>query len=136
MIHVIVFKIMIETVNWNWVSVFFGAACFISYYGMVFVMNFDMIAPLIQPEINNEFNIMFVNVKAIIVMVLIPFVALLPDMVILMVQKIFFPTPTDAVMQKQRQNPNYAFDGWAGVYVPPLPTRAELERQEAELLAE
>ena len=46
-IHVIVFKIMIETVNWNWVSVLFGGICFASYYLMVFVMNLDLIAPLI-----------------------------------------------------------------------------------------
>lgn len=120
---------MIETVNWNWVSIFFGFLCFASYYAMVFVMNFDSIAPLIQPEINGEFNLIFKNVKALVVLVIVPFVALLPDITILIFQKVFYPTPTDAVMLKQRQNPNYAFDGWAGVYVPPLPTRAALQAE-------
>jgi len=99
-IHVIVFKIMIETVNWNWVSIFFGFLCFLSYYVMVFGMNLDMLAPMIQPEINGEFFLIFSNVKAIICLVMLPMVALLPDVLILMMQKIFFPNPTDAVMLK------------------------------------
>ena len=120
-IHVIVFKIMIETVNWNWVSTLFGLICFASYYVMVFAMNMPMLAPLIQPEINGEFMLIFTSIKAWICLILLPAVALLPDIAILLIQKLFWPTPTDAVMLKQKQNPNYVFDGFQDVYVPPLP---------------
>jgi hypothetical protein len=128
-IHVIVFKIMIETVNWNSVSIFFGFMCFASYYVMCWAMNLDSLAPIIQPEINGEFNSMFTNFKAIIVLIIVPFVALLPDITILMFQKVFYPTPTDAVMIKQKLNPKYAFEGWAGVYVPRLPSKQELQAE-------
>lgn len=120
-IHVIVFKIMIETVNWNWVSVLFGAICFVSYYAMVFVMNMDMVAPLIQPEINGEFYLMASNFKALICIAVLPFVALLPDMLWLMTSKVFFPTPTDAVMLQQKRNPDYVYDGFDNVCIPLLP---------------
>ena len=117
----IVFKIMIETVNWNWISTLFGVICFISYYVMVFAMNMHLISPLIQPEINGEFFLIFTNLKAGICMILLPCVALLPDIVILVSQKLFWPNPTDVVMLKQKQNPGYKFDGFEDVYVPPLP---------------
>ena len=46
---------------------------------------------------------MLTNYKAWIVLLLLPFVALLPDMTYIMAQKIFWPTPTDAVMLKQQK---------------------------------
>ncbi len=122
-IHVIVFKILIETVNWNWISTLFGVICFASYYVMVFAMNMPILSPLIQPEINGEFLLIFTNIKAAICLVLLPCVALLPDITILVGQKLFWPTPTDMVMMKQKQNPDYTFDGFVDVYVPPLPTQ-------------
>jgi hypothetical protein len=71
-IHVIVFKILIETVNWNWISTLFGVICFASYYVMVFAMNMPILSPLIQPEINGEFLLIFTNIKAAICLVLLP----------------------------------------------------------------
>jgi hypothetical protein len=100
-IHVIVIKILIETVYWNWVSQFFGALCILSYYAMCFVMNLHFFAPMIQPEINGEFLHMFSNGTAMVILFLLPFIAVLPDILILSVQKIFLPTPTDVVMLKQ-----------------------------------
>lgn len=92
---------MIETVYWNWVSIFFGVLCFIMYYGIVIAMNLPFIAPLIQPEINGEFFMIFMNPKAWICLFVLPVVALLPDIIILTAQKIFYPSPTDAVLLKQ-----------------------------------
>ena len=50
-----------------------------------------------------------------------PAVALLPDITYLLCQKIFYPTPTDAVMLKQQKDPDYVFDGFDHVYIPQLP---------------
>ena len=91
---------MIETVYWNWVSQLFGFICFITYYVMVIAMNMHFLSPLIQPEIDGEFFMVFMNAKAWIILIVMPFVALLPDIAILLLQKVFWPTPTDAVMLK------------------------------------
>ena len=50
-----------------------------------------------------------------------PLVALLPDTAYMLIQKIFFPTPTDAVMLRQQKQPDYFFDGFSDVFVPQLP---------------
>lgn len=39
--------------------------------------------------------------KAWVVLLVLPLIALLPDMSYMLIQKIFFPTPTDAVMLRQ-----------------------------------
>ena len=48
-------------------------------------------------------------------------VALLPDVSYMLCQKIFFPTPTDAVMLRQSKQPDYIFDGFSEVFCPKLP---------------
>ena len=63
----------------------------------------------------------FTNAKALIAMILIPFVALLPDLTWLLFQKVFFPSLTDAIMLKQQKDPHYVFDGFDNVMIPQLP---------------
>lgn len=56
--------------------------------------------------------------KAWIVLLVFPLVALLPDTAYMLIQKIFFPTPTDAVMLRQQKQPDYFYDGFSDVFVP------------------
>jgi hypothetical protein len=62
-----------------------------------------------------------------ICIILLPIVALLPDLSFSLLQRIFFPTPTDAVMRIQKQNPKYVYDGFRDVYIPGLPDDDALE---------
>lgn len=59
--------------------------------------------------------------RAIILLVVLPTVALLPDITQNLYQRIFNPTPTDAVMLKQQRDPDYRFTGFENVFVPELP---------------
>jgi hypothetical protein len=51
----------------------------------------------------------------------LPIVALLPDISYMLIQKIFFPSPTDAVMLMQKKQPSFVFDGFSEVFIPQLP---------------
>lgn len=64
---------------------------------------------------------MFSSGKAWIVLLVLPLIALLPDITYMLCQKIFFPTPTDAVMLRQQKQPDYVFDGFSEVFCPELP---------------
>ena len=64
---------------------------------------------------------MLANGKAWIVLLVLPMVALLPDCIYMLMQKIFFPTPTDAVMLRQARQPDFFFDGFSEVFCPMLP---------------
>ena len=50
-----------------------------------------------------------------ILLIVIPFFALIPDLTILMFTKIFYPNPTDAVLRLQSGKPGYVYDGFDAV---------------------
>ena len=96
--HIIVGKLFVETVYWNWLSSITNIACLLFYYASVIAGNTAPIAEIFQPEINGQYFEMLTSGKAWIVLLVLPMVALLPDTAYMLCQKIFFPTPTDAVM--------------------------------------
>ena len=59
--------------------------------------------------------------KAWICLIVIPVISLLPDITYLLAKKIFWPSPTDAVMMKQSKNPDYVYEGFSNVFIPKLP---------------
>ena len=120
-IHIIVLKLFIESVYWNWVSTCTGLICVIIYYASVVILNLDFLAKVLQPELEGEYMMMLTNGKAWICMIVLPAVALIPDLTYTLAKRVFYPTPTDFVMLKQQKHPNYIYDGFDDVYVPPLP---------------
>ena len=53
---------------------------------------------------------MLTSLKAWICLIMLPAVALLPDLAYTLIQKVFYPTPTDAVMLEQKRYPGYIYD--------------------------
>lgn len=41
-----------------------------------------------------------------------PLISLIPDVTLIMAQRLFWPSPTDAVMRMQKENPTYEYDGF------------------------
>ena len=119
--HVIVGKLFIETNYWNWLATITNIASLLFYYVCVILGNTASVAEVFQPEINGQYFEMLSSGKAWIVLLVLPLVALLPDTTYLLCQKIFFPTPTDAVMLNQQRCPDYIYDGFSEVYCPQLP---------------
>ena len=124
-IHIIVLKLFLESGYWNWLSAITGVVSLAVYWACVIFLNTDFVALLIQPELCGEYFKIIVSPKAWICMVLVPMVALLPDITYSLMQKVFYPTPTDAVMLKQQRDPNYVYDGFDDVFIPQLPTIEE-----------
>lgn len=135
-IHIIVLKLFLETNFWNWYSAITGVSCVMLYYATVLLLSTQMVSELIQPELNAEFFRILQSAKAWIAIILLPVVALLPDLSLILVQKVFYPTPTDAVMDLQQKDPKYVFDGFRNVFVPGLPDPMKRQIEAEELLAE
>ena len=117
-IHIIVLKLFLESVFWNFLSTLTGVACLLMYYGCVIGLNTVFVSQIIQPELTGEYFLIFQSPKAWIAMLLLPMVALLPDITYVLISKVFFPTPTDAVMLKQQRDPGYVYEGFDEVYIP------------------
>lgn len=87
---------------------------------------------LLQPELNFEYFRILSSAKAWITIVLLPLVALLPDIALVLLSKLFFPTPTDAVMRIQKNHPRYRYEGFDDVFIPGLPKPDEGIEEESE----
>lgn len=94
-------KLFIETNFWNWLSFGTGAFCIGLYSATVIILNTNTISGLLQPELEYEYYLIIQSAKAWVVILVLPLVVLVPDMSLLFIQKVFYPTPTDAVMQIQ-----------------------------------
>lgn len=117
-IHIIMIKLLLETNFWNWVSIITGLICFFMYYASVFILNYRWVSEFLQPELQGQFILIVTNAKALIALILVPFVALLPDLTWILFQKVFFPSLTDAVMLRQQKDPHYVFEGFDNVLIP------------------
>lgn len=106
-IHIVVMKCFMETYHWNGLVIGAGAFAIVSYYITVFGLSSEFVSNILQPELNQEFMRIFGNAKAVFTIVCLPFVALIPDFTYNFIQKLFFPTPTDFVMQIQKRMPDY-----------------------------
>lgn len=111
-IHIIVFKLFIESVFWNWISGTTGFLCIAMYYLNVWFGNLPSISQVFQVQVNGEFDNFLTSAKAWVVVLVITAIALLPDTTYLLTQKVFWPTPTDVIMLKQQRNPEYTYDGF------------------------
>ena len=111
-IHIIIYKLFLETVYWNTLSITTCLLCFLLYYFILVLGNFNPFANYFQPQINGQLFIMLGVSKVWLMLVVLPFFALMPDMVYNLFQRLFLPTPTDAVMIMQRKNPGYRYDGF------------------------
>ena len=122
--HVIVGKLFIETNYWNWLATLTNIASLLFYYLCVIAGNAAPVAEVFQPEVNGQYFAMLSSGKAWIVLLVLPLLALLPDTTYILAKKIFYPTPTDAVMVLQNKEPDLKFQGFSDVFCPGLPADA------------
>ncbi|CDW89464.1 p-type atpase [Stylonychia lemnae] len=76
-------------------------AAFISlaiYYGALFLLSYYKLSQLIQNELTGTFLQLFQPYQSIYCLIVLPFALLIPDGLIKLTQKIFFPSPSDALM--------------------------------------
>ena len=118
--HTIVLKLFVETVYWNWLMAITNVLCLLFYYVCVLGGSTPTVAQVFQPEISGVYVMIITSGKAWVVLLVLPWVALLPDISYMLCQKIFFPTPTDAVVLRQNRNPDYFYDGFSEVFIPKL----------------
>ena len=103
-IHIVTGKLIVETLNMNWIVVVAGLSSVLCYWVMCLGLNFNFISWYFQPELEGIYFRMFTSFKFYIAIICVPPLALLPDMTIKYMRMIFFPTPSDVVMKIMKQN--------------------------------
>ena len=81
-IHIIIYKLLLETVFWNTISIVTCAVCFGLYYLILILGNLNPFAKYFQPQINGQFLLMLSTGKFWLLIIALPFFALIPDLVV------------------------------------------------------
>ncbi len=97
-IHIIIYKLFLETTFWNPITIVTCLVCFFLYYIVIILGNVHTLSSFFQPQLNGQVWLLLSSPKFWILLIVVPLFALVPDLTINICQRIFFPTPFDAVM--------------------------------------
>jgi hypothetical protein len=100
-IHVVTIKLFIESVFWNKMNVAVGLISLLLYYLTIVVLNTAAFSSVFQPQLYYVFFKLLDNGKAWLWIILGPFIAVIPDLSILIYRTNFKPTPVDKVLRIQ-----------------------------------
>ena len=84
LIHIVTFKLFIETVYWNWIMTIVNLGSLLCYYSNVLFGNIPFVSQLLQPQINGEYWNVVKSGKGWVCLIVLPAVALLPDITYLL----------------------------------------------------
>jgi hypothetical protein len=73
----------------------------ILYYGMLVMAAMPMLAQLFQPQLEGLIFTFF-NFKMLGTIALVPFLCLMPDITLKLIQKTFFPNPSDKLLRAEK----------------------------------
>jgi len=97
-IHVVTYKVFVESVFWNKISITVGIISILFYYVSILSLNSQSLALVFQPQILALVNKVIGNLKVWCVILFVPFIAILPDVTSKIVSRMFYPTVIDKLM--------------------------------------
>jgi magnesium-transporting ATPase (P-type) len=96
-IHIIIYKLFLETSYWNPIMIVTCLVCFALYYGLIIIGNVNALSTFFQPQLASQVFMMLSSPKFWVLVIVIPVFALVPDMTWEIMRKVFYPTPIDNV---------------------------------------
>jgi magnesium-transporting ATPase (P-type) len=95
---IVTYKLFLESYFWSVLSLTTGALSMILFYAMVFMINSNGIAIMVQPQLNGVFNILITDKRFWILNICVPFLSLIPDLAFQLYSRILYPSPVDIEM--------------------------------------
>jgi hypothetical protein len=100
-IHIIIYKLFLETTFWNPITLITCLICFALYYAIILIGNVNALSSFFQPQLDNQVFLMLSTGKFWILLIVLPIFALVPDITWTIFQKVIWPNPTECVMLKR-----------------------------------
>jgi phospholipid-transporting ATPase len=92
-LHVVTYKLFVDTYFWGKINIIMAAVSILIYYIVVILGSIPLVANLIQPEASGVFFILAANPRFWMMIIIVPFVCLLPDITIVSIKRMFFKKP-------------------------------------------
>ena len=101
-LHVVTYKLYVDTYFWGkWNLVLTIGSLFI-YYIVVGLGSIPLVANIIQPEASGVLFVLIQNQKFWFIIIITPFICLIPDVSIVMIQRTYFKNPSDIIASMQK----------------------------------
>lgn len=101
-IHLITFKLLLESLHWNLLNLGFAGFSILFYHCSVIVLSTDSMANIFQPDLNHLYNDILAQPLTWIILMLAPFIGLVPDLIFKAYTQIFKPNPLDALLKAKK----------------------------------
>lgn len=92
-VHIVSIKLMLISEFWNFLNLFAVLLSIAIYYAALFVLSSDSLSKHLQPEMTGVASDIMTNFKSLVMLVLTPLLALLPDIIFKQLEYNSFPTP-------------------------------------------
>jgi magnesium-transporting ATPase (P-type) len=102
-LHVVTYKLFVDTYFWIKFNIALTFVSILIYYFVVILGSVPALANLVQPEAANVFFILAANPRFWIMILVVPFICLLPDFGIIIIKRMYFKNPSDVVAQMERE---------------------------------
>ena len=79
-IHIIIYKLFLETSYWNPIMILTCLFCFALYYGLIIIGNVNALSSFFQPQLASQVFMMLASAKFWVLIIVVPVFALVPDM--------------------------------------------------------
>ena len=89
-LHVVTYKLYVDTYFWSKLNIIFSILSIVIFYITVTIGSIPAIANLIQPEASGVFFIVAANPKFWFIIIICPFICLLPDITLITIQRSFY----------------------------------------------
>lgn len=101
-LHVVTYKLYVETYFWSKLTMILSTISIVFYYFVVIIGSVPAMANMIQPEASGVFFIMAASPKFWMMIIIVPFLCLLPDISIVVFQRNYFKKPCDIAIQHEK----------------------------------
>jgi len=96
-LHVVTYKLFVDTYFWARINILMAVITILIYYFVVILGSIPSLANLIQAEASGVFFILAPNPRFWIMIIVVPFICLLPDITIVTIKRMFFKKPSDII---------------------------------------
>jgi hypothetical protein len=109
-IHLVIYKLLLETKHLNAISVLMGLLCLTIYWCFLLFGYSPPISNAVQPQLLGVVSLMFSSSDFWLIIIGGPVICLIPDAFVFLGQQVFLPDPVTKVLFEQKfKDPNYDY---------------------------
>jgi magnesium-transporting ATPase (P-type) len=102
LVHLVTIKLFIESIFWNWLSILMACFSLSIYYLILIIISTEIFSTNFQAQATGLIAQEFGSLYFWIIVSVVPFVCLLPDLSYKFISNLYWPSPADIICAEQK----------------------------------